>query len=435
MSKLRNAPMKMRALLVLCLICTVVSFGITFFVYSISRNTAQAVGMDTVPSIIAAQNIKATLANAHSNAMNAMVTNEKLGGKFWSLYRSDLNSLHSQLVDASKSITYGDAERIPLMTISSNISAYEYTVGGAVANGAEISVDQFMEANRLMQQKILPASTSLNRVNLDQLESIYNGYDKSINILIGVMIAAGIVFLIILILAQVYMFKRTHRIFNGGLLLASILFSISLIYSTSVLTSVKRDLNAAKEDAFTSINALWNAKAAAYNAKSIESLYLLHEGTGIVQTADTINFNLSAKRLCSDPKAAANDTGFEGYLNDALSNISSSEEKKIADAALDKWIKYVEIDKQVHELEYDSRHNDAIALSVGNNAGQGNYEFGRFDKALGDTIEINQISFDSSINSAFKTLNIFPYALLGFLLLIAAACILGMKARLYEYKI
>jgi hypothetical protein len=164
----------------------IVSIGITFFVYRVSSNTAQAVGMDTVPSIIAAQNIKATLANAHSNAMNAMVTNEKLGGKFWNLYRSDLNSLHSQLVDASKSITYGDEERVPLTTISSNISAYEYTVGGAVANGAEISVDQFMEANRLMQQKILPASTALNRVNLSQLESIYNSYDKNINILIAI---------------------------------------------------------------------------------------------------------------------------------------------------------------------------------------------------------------------------------------------------------
>lgn len=435
MSKLRNAPGKMRALLVFCIVGAIVSIGITFFVYRVSRNTAQAVGIDTVPSIIAAQNIKATLANAHSNAMNAMVTNEKLGGKFWNLYRSDLNSLHSQLVDASKSIAYGDAERIPLTTISSSISAYEYTVGGAVANGAEISVDQFMEANRLMQQKILPASTALNKVNLSQLESIYNSYDKNINILIAIMIAAGLGFLLILILTQVSLFKRTHRIFNPGLLIATILFSASLIYSTSALTSIKGDLNAAKNDAFTSINAMWNAKAVAYNAKSIESLYLLHEGTGIVQTADTINFNLSAERLVSDPKAAAAGSAFEGYLNDTLSDTTSLEEKGSANTALEQWIKYVEIDKVVHSLEYDSKHNEAIALSVGNAAGQANYVFEKFDKALGDTIKINQISFDSSIESAFKTLSLFPYIILCFLLLINAACILGMKARMDEYKV
>ncbi len=435
MSKLKNAPGKMRALLVFCIVGAIVSIGITFFVYRVSSYTAQAVGMDTVPSIIAAQNIKATLANAHSNAMNAMVTNEKLGGKFWNLYRSDLNSLHSQLVDASKSITYGDAERIPLTTISSNISAYEYTVGGAVANGAEISVDQFMEANRLMQQKILPASTALNKVNLSQLESIYNGYDKNINILIAIMIAAGLVFLLILILTQVHLFKRTHRILNTGLLLATILFSASLIYSISALTSIKGDLNTAKNDAFASINSLWNAKAVAYNAKSIESLYLLHEGTGIVQTADTINFNLSSKRLYSDPKAAADGSVSEGYLNGTLSNTTSPEERDILNTAIEQWIKYVEIDKQVHSLEYDSKHDEAIALSVGNAVGQANYEFEKFDEALGNTIKINQTNFDSSIEAAFKTLRIFPYVLLSFLLLITAACILGMKARMDEYKV
>lgn len=435
MSKSKNAPGKMRALLMLCVLGTVVSIGITFFVYSVSRNTAKAVGLDTVPSIIAAQNIKATLANAHSNAMNAMVTNEKLGGKFWSLYRNDLNSLHSQLVDASKSITYGDEERIPLTTISSNISAYEYTVGGAVANGAEISVDQFMEANRLMQQKILPASTELNRVNLSQLESIYSGYSKNINIIIALMIAAGLGFLALLIMIQVYLFKKTRRIFNVGLLLATILFSVNLVYSTSALTSVKGKLDAAKNDAFTSINAMWNAKAVAYNAKSIESLYLLHEGTGIVQTADTINFNLSAERICSDTKAAISGSAFEGYLNDTLSNAISSDAIAKAGIALKQWIKYVDIDKQVHNLEYDSKHDEAIALSVGSAAGEANYEFEKFDEALRDTIKIDQGSFDSSMNSAYKTLNIFPYILACFLLLIIAACILGIKPRLNEYRV
>lgn len=435
MNKLRNAPLRMRALLLLCVAGTIVSTGITFLIYKFSRDTAQSVGIDTVPSIIAAQNIKATLANANSNAMNAMVTNEKQGGRFWDLYRKDLNSLHSQLVDASESIAYGDEERIPITAISSNISQYEYTVGGAVADGAKISVDQFMEANRLMQQKILPASTALNKVNLSQLERKYSSYEKNINILIAVMIAAGILFLIFLIFTQIYLFKRTHRIFNGGLLLAAVLFLASLIYSTSAMISVKADMDAAKNDAFTSINALWNAKAVAYNAKSIESLYLLHEGTGIVQTADTINFNFSAERICSDTKAAASGSAFNGYLKDTLKRTNSLQENGSANTALQQWIEYVEIDKKVHSLEYDSKHEDAVALSVGNNAGQANYEFEKFDEALERTIKIKQGRFDSSIESAFKTLNIFPYVLLGFLLSIIAACILGMKARMDEYKV
>jgi hypothetical protein len=426
MVDLSTAPRKIKSLLILCLAGTLISLGFTFWVYTAVRNVAQSVGRDTVPQIVAAKNIRATLANAHSNAMNAMLTNEKLGGKFWNFYRTDLNILHSQLVDASKNITYGDKERIPLLTILSNISAYEYTVGGAVASGAEISVDQFMEANRLMQQKILPASSALNEANLSQLNSIYNSYTKNIDNVIKFMIIVGFVFLIILIITQVYLFKKTRRVFNIGLLIATVIFSINLAYSTNALNSIKADLYAAKHDAFDSLNALWGAKAEAYNAKAIESLYLLHNGTGIVQTADTINFNLAAERMSSDNK---------GYLSDAFRNLSSVDDKAAAASALQQWAKYVDLDKQIRNLEYDSRHGEAINLAVGEASGQSNYEFAKFDALLGNAIKINQDNFDSSITSAFKTLNIFPYITTSLLVLVIAACVIGMKARMDEYKI
>jgi hypothetical protein len=435
MIDISTAPRKIKALLILCLLGSVISIGITFWTYYSVRTVAQSIGKDTVPQIVAAKDIRATLASAHSNAMNAMLTKEKLGGKFWSLYRKDLNTLHLQLVKASENITYGDEERIPLFTILSNISTYEYTVGGSVSSGAEISVDQFMEANRLMQQKILPASSALNHANLMQLESIFSSYTNNINDVIAFMRTAGFLFLIILVGTQLYLFKNTRRVFNIGLLAATILFSISLLYSGIAMNSVKSNLYIAKHDAFDSLNALWSAKAEAYNANAIESLYLLHNGTGIVQTADTINFNLSAARIASDNKAALSGVKFEGYLSDALSNATFEGEKSAVISALSQWAKYVDLDKQIRSLEYDSKHDEAIALCVGDDASQSNNEFSKFDAALGEVIKINQANFDTSINSAFRTLNIFPYVTAVMLILIAAACILGMKARIDEYKI
>jgi hypothetical protein len=435
MVNLSTAPKKLKALLLLCLAASVISLGTTFWTYSSVRKVAQSIGMDTVPQIVAAKDIRATLASAHSNAMNAMLTKEKLGGKFWSLYRKDLDALHSKLVSASENITYGDEEREPLYTILSNISAYEYTVGGAVANGAELSVDQFMEANRLMQQKILPASTALNHANLTQLESTYSSYTKNISNVIAFVKTAGILFLLILAFTQLYLFRKTHRVFNIGLLAATVIFSVSLVYSSVALNSVKSDLYTAKKEAFDSLNSLWSAKAEAYNANAIESLYLLHNGTGIVQTADTINFNLSAGRIASDNKAALSGGKFEGYLSDAANNITFPEEKKAVTGALQQWVKYVDIDRQIRSLEYDGKHSEAIALCVGDASGQSNYEFMRFDAGLGEVIKINQSNFDASIKAAFKTLNLFPYAIVGFLVLILATCIFGMKARIDEYKI
>jgi hypothetical protein len=434
MNNRSTTPSRLKALLWACILGVIVSLGVNFLVYGATRNTAVTVGKDTAPSIVAANHINALLADAHSNAMNAMVTNEKSGGKFWTLYRNDMLSLHSQLIDISKNMTFGDAQRSPILAIMSNVSIYEYTLGGAVSNGAQISVDQFGEANRLMQQKILPASVTLNKVFSSYLDATYNRYIKNIDAAMMLLVAAALIFLIILLGSSYYLFKKTHRLFNIGLVLATILFAVNIVYSISSLNSVKSDLYSAKHDAFDSIQVLWSARATAYNANAIKSLYLLHNGTGIVQTADTINFNLSSSSICSDPAAALNGGKSEGYLSDELNNITFQGEKSAAVTALQEWVKYVDIDKQIRNLEYDSKHNEAIALSVGESAGQSNYEFANFDNALGKAIDINQTYFDSNMSTAFKKLSIFPYVTLSFLLIIILTCVLGLKPRIEEYK-
>lgn len=433
MFKFKTAPQKIKILLVICLVGTIISIGTIFWVYSATRTVAKSIGRDTVPSIIAARNIRATLAAAHSNAMNAMATKEKPGGKFWNLYRKDLNLLHSQLIEASKNITFGEEEQGPIFTILSNISAYEYTVGGAVANGAEISVDQFMEANRLMQQKILPASTALGKTNLSKLDSIYESYTKNFNTVMAFMQFVVFAFLILLFGTQLFLFKKTHRVFNKGLLLATILFLFNLYYSTKTLNSVKEDLYVAKQEAFDSLNTLWSARAEAYNAKAMQSLYLLHNGTGIVQSADTINFNLSVDRMSSD--GTSKEDSSKGFLTIALENTTFEGEDRAVQIASQQWEKYVQIDKQIRNLEYDNKHNEAITLFIGDSDSQANYEFTRFDAALDETISVNQKAFDESITSVFRTLNMFPYITAAFLLTITIACILGLKARIDEYRI
>lgn len=429
-----TTPEKITALLFACIIGSIVSLGFNFLVYSASNNAAIVIGKDTVPSIISSNHINALLADAHSNAMNAMVTKEKSGGKFWTLYRKDMQDLHSELYEISKDTLFSDVQLKSVLAVMSNLGQYEYTLGGSVSNGAQISADQFGEANRLMQQKLLPASAELNKVYSSYLDSVYNSYIKNINIAIVLMAVIALLFLIILLGTQYYLFKKTHRVFNIGLVLASILFIAITVYSASALSNVRSDLYSAKHDAFDSIESLWNARAGAYNANALESLYLLHDGTGIVQTADTINFNLSASRLCSDPTTAVNGGEFKGYLSDEINNITFEGERSAAESALDEWDKYVKIDKQIRSLEYDSKLDDAVALCVGESSGQSNYEFAQFDASLGKAIGINQTNFNSNMSLAYSTLKKFPYITLVFLVFIILSCLLGLKPRIEEYK-
>lgn len=429
-----STPGKFKIMLAICLVGTIISMGISFLVYSASSNTAEILGRDTAPAIIASDKINALLADAHSNAMNAMVTNEKSGGRFWTEYRKDMEELHSQLLELSGGITYGTSEGEQMLEIMKNVGAYEYTLGGAVSDGAQISVDQFGEANRLMQQKILPASVALNKIYSSRFDSSYSMYIDNIGPAMALLIITGIIFIAILLFTQFYLFKKSRRVFNIGLLFSTILFTVSIIYSANVLNSVKSDIYGAKHDAFDSIQALWSARAVAYNANALESLYLLHDGTGIVQTADTINFNLSSSLLCSDTKEAGAGGKFEGYLSDELNNITFDGEKTTADNALKDWIKYVDVDRQIRNLEYDSRHDEAVSLNTGSSAEQSDGIFTEFDNELGKAIDINQSFFNSSMDNAFQRLEMFPYIALIFLVLIMLSCAFGLKPRIDEYK-
>lgn len=429
-----TTPEKITALLMAGIAGAVISLGLNFLVYCAANNAAQVIGKETAPSIIASNHINALLADAHSNAMNAMVTKEKGGGKFWTAYRQDMQNLHSELIDISGDAAFSSAQRSTVLSLMSYAGQYEYTLGGAVSTGAEISADQFGEANRLMQQKLLPASVALNKIYSSYLNSVYSRYTRYINASLLFMAIIALVILSVLIFTQYYLFRRTHRILNIGLLAATLLFIAVTVYSINDLSSVRQNLYTAKHDAFDSIESLWNARAGAYNANALESLYLLHDGTGIVQTADTINFNLSASRICSDPQAALNGGQFTGFLEDEMKNISFDGESTFAGDALTEWSKYVQIDKQIRSLEYDSKRDQAVALCVGDSQGQSNYEFTQFDSFLGDAISTNQKNFDNYMNLSYAGLKSFPYVTLVFLVLIILSCVLGMRPRIGEYK-
>lgn len=439
MKKPSNTKFKLQAFLSVCIIGAVIALGISYYVYFSTRDIARTIKEDTVPKIVAANHINALVSNAHSNAMNAMVTKEKTGDKYWKLYRDKMTELHSRLIEINENNVFGDVQKKTAAELMANIGQYEYTLGGSVSEGAKISVDQFGEANRLMQQKILPASVRLSDYYTSYLNTIYDKYSKNINWVISLTTIAFVIFILILISIQYSLFKKTHRIFNIGLLLVTLIFSFSFIYSINSLQVIKSELKTVKEDAYDSIQALWKSKSIAYNANALESLYLLHNGTGIVQTADTINFNFYSESIISNPNAALNGEEASGYLNNALKgidlNINSNDSyEAYIKAAIEQWAKYDTIDKKIRNLEYDGKHSEAFALYAGQSEGQSAYVFTKFDENIDNAINKKQALFDEGMNLIFSRLNIYPYITFISLILIVALSILGLMPRIEEYK-
>ncbi|HAM50441.1 MAG TPA: hypothetical protein DCP92_06990 [Nitrospiraceae bacterium] len=133
---------------------------------------------------------------------------------------------------------------------------------------------------------------------------------------------------------------------------------------------------------------------------------------------------------------AVNSTGksFGGFLGVELSNITFKGEKEAANDTLKEWAEYIRIDGNIRQLEQQGKFKEALELNIGTKPGQSNWQFDRFDKALGSTLDINQKEFDQKISYAFSRLNIFPYVLAVWLIAVIIASVIGMKPRLDEYR-
>ena len=99
----------------------------------VAKQGVQTIGRDTAPSVIAAQAIRAHLGNMDANAANAALTRDQAQVQAWKDYATEQAVLSDYLVSAAQNITYGDAERKPIVAIATGVQTYVGLIGQARA--------------------------------------------------------------------------------------------------------------------------------------------------------------------------------------------------------------------------------------------------------------------------------------------------------------
>jgi hypothetical protein len=206
----------------------------------------------------------------------------------------------------------------------------------------------------------------------------------------------------------------------------------------SILNAETTDLKVAKQDAFDSIHALWQARAIAYDANGDESLYLL---PGFDHQQYDVSFHAKATHLASKPlddqlvtSANRGSVQFTGRLADEMKNITFPGELAAATEMLRTYAQYYALDAQIRALELGGQHDAAVALCTGYDVGQSNWAFAEFDAALGKVLDINQQWFDASVRRGFDDLS--GADVLGPLaaLIVGALVWFGLQPRIAEYR-
>jgi hypothetical protein len=413
----------------------------------VHRHAMQIIGNDTAPSIIAAQRIKAALAGMDADLAHELLVPSGQAVRSPGAYDDRRVEAAKALIEAARNITYGDSERVPIEALQVSAGTYQRLAQQsrdlADDGQGEMSTRFYRADGIIMDGTLLPAADDLDKANNDVLEREYES--KSTRSLVARLLTgfAGLLALLALAATQVYLSRRTRRTLNPALLAASILALWLTVYAFSGMGSEEHDLKVARQDAFTSIGALWRARATAYSANGAESRYLLdplhareYEAEFVARTNALAQIppSLSADRVIAAASAGSATPGFTGFLADELNNITFQGEREAAVQTLEAWESYMAIDAQIRTLERTGQHQRAVELCIGTSPGQSNWAFSQFDKALQDTLDINQHAFDGAVAEGFLALRNMEYKAAGAAALIAILITLGLAPRIREYE-
>ena len=401
----------------------------------------KTVGKDTAPSIIYAQEISFSLADLDANAGNYLLGSKQNQAAALKTFEDRRTTVTARLVEAAKNITEGDAERVPINALFDNLGRYlemfaemRYRKDNGDAGGAQ---GVYLNATELMHVKMLPAADALDAVNFKSLEREYQAQQfrsEGAEVIAGFLAAALVG---ALVWAQLFLRRRTRRVFNVPLVVATVVAASFGIYLVNTISVARHDLKVAKEDAFDSIHALWQADAIAYDANGDETRYLLG---GIRSGLFEQQYREKVKKLTT--LAQADDAMFarsqvplsyQGFFAVEMRNITFPGERDAALKMIKNFAAYDKVDGKIRAAELAGRHADAVELCIGAGKDQSNATFDRFDAALREVIAINHKEFDAVVDTGMRALVVAGVLLPIAALLVAALALVGLRRRLREY--
>jgi hypothetical protein len=369
------------------------------------QDRLETVRSRTEPLADAAQRIYGALSLANTTAATGFLAGGVEPHDVRERYYAAIGEASAGLVTASNGVSPNDIQSLALLTdLSNQLAVYTGRIATARANnraGNPIGVAYLSESSALMQQSILPSAERLYRTQADGVETA--GHAGGVS---RVVIAGTVVVLGLLVGAQVFVARRTHRRLNPGLLVASVLVAALAVWLTVAGLLSARAATVARTEGGQPLDTAVTARILAQQARADEILGLLRRGT---DTQSDINFDERTAQL--------------GRLLDNL-RVDGAQE------ALAGWV------RSNDELRRRLAGGDfpgAVAIARDEGPQRAASEFTRLDSALGDEIARLRERQQEGLAHAYTALDVLPVgaAVIGIFAALAVAA--GIGPRLNEY--
>jgi hypothetical protein len=444
-----------------------------------ARATLKTIGKEAAPSIVAAQEIQMHLADLDAAAATALLGARALAeldappaqttsaplpvetpaqrearaaaalraeaaGQLFELRRG---SVTRRLVDASQNISFGDTEKVPIVTVLDGLQRYVGLVADARGRTARRDLagarDAYRLATDLLHVELLPAAQALDDANKNVMNDVYVAGARADNGAEVLAVGVGGALAFVLLLAQAFTYRRFRRLTSPPLVLATVLAASFTGYLVDKFGAAKTDLKLVKEDAFESIHLVTRARSIALDAKGDQRRWLLEDGAGSWAGSLAWRFSRSCQTLSSAPdlpasadqaisKADGGPPPFQGLLADELANADFRGEREAAVEMIRAFASFHRADLAMRKAaarEGDDRMQAARAIALG----EANDAFEQFDASAQRVQLLNEDVFEKVLGEADRGLKSAEIWDPGLAVAIAALAWLGTRKRLAEY--
>lgn len=399
-------------------------FGVlTASAASTRSQAAGSVSAETEPLLVQAEGLYASLSEADATAATTFLTGGVELAVRRERYVRDLHGAGSQLTALARQAGTSVAARAAVLTLTTQLPVYSGLVDTARSDnrqGFPVGAAYLREASTLMREQILPAAGQLYEVEAGRLNSDYRS-GVSTGTLLAVIMVAGLM-LGLLVLAQVYVARLTHRIFNVAMVAGTLVLVALSAWTIASFVTEQNRLASAQHNGSDSVQVLSTARILALRAQADESLALVARGGGDQNLAD---FDAVTKRL-------GGTNGDAGLLEEAAVIGRRGGSSAAIDELSASFAKYLAVHRKVLALETNGKFGDAVSLAVGSGATEVSL-FDSLNSGLGQQIAAAQQRFASAAHDATSALDGMWLAIPLLTAMFALLALFGLRQRINEY--
>lgn len=410
-SKSTNTPGFLRRWNVILLVL-VAAFAVVGSVASlVMRSASQTTANNTAPALVGVQNLFASVAEANTAATAAYLSTSTSGVEDRvnrNLYQDAIRRAAAQAEEVSATIGADDETHEALKQISISLNDYAGRIEAArIANENDLPFadSRLREALEVVQVDVGQAVDALNARGQAQLATERDDG----RILTWVAIALGIITLLALLVVQSGLLKRTNRILNPLLVVATLLIATVVGYLIVGPIARGQTLDNASSGGYDSIVTTSEIQTAAFDLQSKLSLQLLQ-----------------GDQEDLEPLFAEVTTKIDALDQDA----DSFREYSAASALGVRWTRYEEVARLIVALSESGQRDAAVAEFQG----EALSTFNGLNTAIESALSDNRTQFLDGTVEASNAVGITPYLTIILPVLAALAIMLAIQRRLGEYR-